>query len=55
MYYEGKKLLLMGSSKYRAEELPREVKERLDAVIYSGVTFIAVEANGSCRRTAKKF
>ena len=39
----------MGSSKYRAEELPPEVKERLDAAMEKGATFIVAEAHGSCR------
>jgi hypothetical protein len=39
----------MNSSKYGAEKLPLEVKERLDAVKDSGVTFIVAEANGACR------
>jgi hypothetical protein len=44
----------MGSSKYRAEKLPPEVKERFDAAIESGVTFIVAQANGACRHTVKK-
>ena len=51
---EGRKVLLMGSSKYRAEKLPPEVKERFDAAIESGVTFIVAQANGACRHTVKK-
>ena len=39
----------MGSSKYRAEELPPEVTERLDAAMGGGATFIVAEAHGSCR------
>lgn len=46
---EGEKVLLMGSSKYSAEELPPEVKERLDAAMDSGASFIVAEARGSCR------
>jgi len=52
---EGRKALLMGSSKYGAEKLPPEVKENFDDAIESGVTFIVAEANGACRHTAKKF
>ena len=39
----------MGSSKYRAEELPQEVKEVLDAAMHAGAAFIVAEAHGSCR------
>jgi hypothetical protein len=39
----------MGSSKYRAEELPPEVTERLDEAMECGATFIVAEAHGSCR------
>jgi hypothetical protein len=39
----------MGSSKYSAEELPPEVKERLDAAMDSGASFIVAEAYGACR------
>jgi len=46
---EGKKVLLMGSNKYRDEKLPKEVKERLDAAMMTGCTFIVAEAHGACR------
>jgi hypothetical protein len=49
LYSKGKKVLLMGSSKYKAEELPSEVRERLDTAIEKEVTFIVAEAHGSCR------
>jgi len=39
----------MGSSKYKAEELPNEVTERLDAAMDSGASFIVAEAHGACR------
>ena len=39
----------MGSSKYRAEELPPEITERLDAAMDTGATFIVAEAHGACR------
>jgi hypothetical protein len=38
----------MGSSKYRAEELPLEVTEVLDAAMDAGVAFIVAEAHGAC-------
>ena len=49
MYHKGKKLLLMGSSKYKAEELPSEVRERLNTAVEKEVTFIVAEAHGSCK------
>ncbi|MHA2129935.1 MAG: hypothetical protein ACW99L_08185, partial [Promethearchaeota archaeon] len=49
LYHEGKKLLLMGSSSYKAEELPLEVRERLDEAMDKRVTIIVAEAHGSCR------
>jgi hypothetical protein len=39
----------MGSSKYRAKELPLEVTEILDAAMDTGATFIVAEAHGACR------
>jgi hypothetical protein len=39
----------MGSSKYRAEELPQEVTKILDAAMDAGATFIVAEAHGACR------
>jgi hypothetical protein len=44
-----KKLLLMGSSTFKAGELPVEVKERIDEAIERGVTIIVGEAYGACR------
>ncbi len=44
-----KKLLLMGSSAFRAKELPVEIKERIDEAINSEVTIIVGEAYGACR------
>lgn len=46
---ESKVLLLMGSSAFRAEELPVEVKERIDEAIRLGRTIIVGEAYGACR------
>ena len=39
----------MGSSKYRAEKLPDEITERLDAAMDSGASFLVAEAHGACR------
>ncbi len=49
MFSEGNKVLLMGSSKFKAGELPPEVRERLDAAMERCVSFIVAEAHGSCR------
>ncbi len=49
MYSEGNKLLLMGSSVYKAKELPSEVRERLDVAMEKKVSIIVAEAHGSCR------
>lgn len=46
---KGKKLLLMGSSAFRARELLAEVKERIDEVIASEMTVIVGEAAGASR------
>jgi len=46
----GKRLLLMGSSAFRANELPGEVAERLDEAMGRGMTIIVGEARGACRR-----
>ncbi len=46
---EGKKLLLMGSSAFKAKELPTEVKERIDEAIERGMTIIVGEAPGASR------
>jgi len=44
-----KKLLLMGSSAFKAKELPAEVKTRIDAAITRGMAVIVGEALGACR------
>lgn len=44
-----KKLLLMGSSAFKARELPVEVKERIDDAMDRGMTVIVAEAHGACR------
>jgi hypothetical protein len=46
----GGKLLLMGSSAFKAEELPVEVRDRIDEAIALGMTVIVGEARGACRR-----
>lgn len=46
---EGKKLLLMGSSAFKAKELPTEIKERIDDAIERGMTIIVGEAPGASR------
>ena len=46
---QGKKLLLMGSSAFKAKELPAEIKERIDDAIDRSVTIIVAEAYGACR------
>jgi hypothetical protein len=46
----GKRLLLMGSSAFRADELPGEVTERLDEAMSRGMTIVVGEARGACRR-----
>ena len=46
----GGKLLLMGSSAFKAEELPVEVRDRIDEAISLGMTVIVGEARGACRR-----
>ena len=45
----GKKLLLMGSSAFKAKELPTEVKERIDGAVKRGMTIIVGEAPGASR------
>ena len=42
-------MLLMGSSKYREDELPPEIREIIDTAIEHEMTFIVAEAHGSCR------
>jgi hypothetical protein len=39
----------MGSSAFKAGELPVEVKERIDDAIDRGMTVIVAEAHGACR------
>jgi hypothetical protein len=46
---KGKKLLLMGSSAFSAEELPTEVKEKIDEAIASNMVIIVGEAPGANR------
>jgi hypothetical protein len=49
MFYRGKKMLLMGSSKYNELELPTIILEIIDTAIQHEMTFIVAEAHGSCR------
>lgn len=49
-HLESKRLLLMGSSAYKAVELPTEVIARIDAAIGTYTTIIVAEAHGACRR-----
>ena len=42
-------MLLMGSSKYREEQLPSEIQKILDTAVQHEMTFIVAEAHGSCR------
>ncbi len=44
------KLLLMGSSAYKAEELPDVVKDLIEEAVSRGMTIIVGEAQGACRR-----
>jgi hypothetical protein len=46
---KGKKLLLMGSSAFKAKELPAEVKEKIEEAIASDMMIIVGEAFGACR------
>lgn len=46
----GSRLLLMGSSAFKAGELPDAVRELLDEAIALGMTMIVGEARGACRR-----
>jgi len=46
---QSKKLLLMGSSAFRASELPVEVMERIDKATESGMRIIVGEAPGANR------
>lgn len=45
----GRKLLLMGSSAFKAEELPAVVRERIDETMAWNMTMIVGEARGACR------
>jgi len=45
-----RKLLLTGSSAFKANELPAPVKERIDEAMARGATMIVAEAHGACRR-----
>ncbi len=45
----GGKLLLMGSSAFKAKELPAVVRERIDEAIARKMTIIVGEARGACR------
>lgn len=44
------KLLLMGSSAFKAGELPAMVREKIDEAMARGMTMIVGEAHGACRR-----
>jgi hypothetical protein len=46
---QGGKLLLMGSSAFKAKELPVEVKKRIDYAIKHNITIVVGEAHGACR------
>lgn len=46
---ESKKLLLMGSSAFKANELPTEIKERINEAIERSTTIIVGEAPGASR------
>ena len=46
----GRKLLLMGSSAFKAEELPAVVRERIDEAMARDMKIIVGEAHGACRR-----
>lgn len=46
----GRRLLLMGSSAFRAEGLPSDVRELIDDAVARGITIIVGEARGACRR-----
>ena len=43
------RLLLMGSSGFKADVLPVEVREQLDVALKAGMDIIVGEAYGSCR------
>jgi len=44
-----RKLLLMGSSAFKAKELPVEIRKRIDEAIEQGSTIIVGEASGASR------
>jgi len=46
---KGEKLLLMGSSAFKAEGLPREVRDRIDDAMAEKMTVIVGEAPGANR------
>lgn len=45
----GSKLLLMGSKAFTVEELPAEVKEKIDEAMARNMTILVGEASGACR------
>jgi hypothetical protein len=49
MWSENEKLLLMGSSAFKENELPIEVRKRIDKAIAKKMTIIVGEAHGACR------
>jgi hypothetical protein len=40
----------MGSSAYKAQELPHEVRNRIDTAIEANTIILVAEAHGACRR-----
>ena len=49
MYSKNQRILLMGSSSFKNEELPIEIKDKLDLGIEKCVIFIVAEAYGAYR------
>jgi hypothetical protein len=49
MFSNREKMLLMGSSRFRAKELPKEIQNIINKAIENEMTFIVAEAHGSCR------
>jgi hypothetical protein len=49
MWSKNRKLLMMGSSAFKEEELPIEVRERIDKAIARKITILVGEAYGACR------
>ena len=43
-------MLLMGSSAFKADELPAPVRERMNEAMARETTIIVAEAHGACRR-----